>query len=810
MVRRFAWPAVLVALFVSFAWLESHPDDPKIRDRVAPYRGPAYRSAALPEAGTLTSNGDGIRSQPFDANGIQLMSWLPLGDFGAQMQSGNDCWGYTAPSGREYALMGLSHGTGFVEITDPSNAQIISVQAGPSSLWRDIKTFEHYAYAVSEGGGGIQVFDLSQIDAGVVTLVNTVTSGGTQSSHNVAIDTDSGYLYRCGGGSSGLRIYSLSNAANPSYVRSWSNRYVHDAQIVTYSSGPYAGRQIAYACSGYNGGRDQTGLDVLDVTNKNNIQVLRRIQYSQAGYSHQCWLSEDLQTLYLDDELDENGYRKTTTHVFDVSDPGNPIEIGSFTNDSIAIGHNLYAKGQQLFEANYRSGLRVFDVSTPSDGIEVAWFDTWPEDDIAKFNGLWSTYPFFPSGTVIGSDMEKGLFVWSMGDPKVGFAFPNGQPETIDAAGETIEVQILEETVGDYTSGTARLWVNVGSGYTSSTLNHLGGDLYQATFPSSTCGQVIGFYFSAQSTDGLAWAAPNGGHLSPFLATSGVGVTTGHLDSFEDESGWTVGAPGDTATEGIWLRKKPWGNKATPYADRTPGSGEFAWITGQLPLGGPADQEDVDGGATTLTSPSYDLTGYAEPGVGYWRWFSNNTGNAPHEDVLVVEISNDGGQSWVNVETVGPLGAVAEGGWYRYQFRVRDVIAPTDDMVVRFVASDQGADSIVETVLDDFEIFDVVCQPVRLDSVTPAKGAYSGGTTVTLAGTSFTQGITVDFGGVVADQVTVIDGQTLQVVVPQYPAPGPSGTGSPQSLASTTVDVTVTSQLGSSTLPNAFTYRARK
>ncbi len=809
MKRPVASSLLLAIAILPLALLDSHPDDPKIRDRVAPYRGPGFRSAEAPSA--LLSGGGGVFSQPFPAQGIELMSWLPLGDFGLQHRNGNDCWGYTSPSGREYAIMGLSHGTGFVEITNPSNAQIIAMIPGTSSLWRDIKTFEHYAYVVSEGGSGIQVLDLGQIDLGTVSLINTVMTGGHASSHNVAIDVDSGYLYRCGGSSNnGLRIYSLADPTSPTYVRNWNTRYVHDAQIVTYQSGPYAGREIAYACSGYNGGRDQTGLDVIDVTNKNSIQVLKRIQYPVAGYSHQCWLSEDRQTLFLDDELDEGNGLNTTTHVFDVSDPGNPVYTGRFWSDSPAIGHNLYARGDRLYEANYRSGLRIFDVSSPVNGFEVASFDTWPEDDAKQFNGLWSTYPFFPSGTVIGSDMEKGLFVWWVGAPKIDFELVDGAPETIAPAGETIEVRLVEEAVGDYAAGTAQIHIDAGSGYVSSALVPIGGDLFQATFPPTTCGQALGFYFTAQSTDGIAWASPNGGRLDPTLTTSGAQRIPGFVDAFEVESGWTVGAPDDTAVEGLWVRKKPIGNAATPYSDRS-AIGEFAWITGQLPLGNPIpEHEDVDGGKTTLTSPTYDLTSYTEPVLGYWRWFSNDVGNAPSEDVLTVEISNDGGQGWTSVENVGPVGAGTSGGWYRFQVRVRDMIAPTSDVRVRFVASDTGADSVVESVIDDFEIFDIVCEPLRLDGVTPGVGGYSGGETVTLTGVSFADDLSVFFGGVESTDVIVLDGQTAQVVVPRYPAPGPVGGGSPAGLPSTTVDVRVVSAAGDSTLANGYRYRSRR
>ena len=153
----------------------------------------------------------------------------------------NDCWGYTSSSGTEYAILGMHAGTGFADLSDPGSPQVVSTIPGADSAWRDMKVYQDYCYAVSEGssgtmgtsGGGIQVMDLSQIDQGTVTLVNTILTPGIEDTHNVAIDEVSGFLYRVGGNSRGLRAYDLSNPANPVFVGAHDDRYVHDAQVVT-------------------------------------------------------------------------------------------------------------------------------------------------------------------------------------------------------------------------------------------------------------------------------------------------------------------------------------------------------------------------------------------------------------------------------------------------------------------------------------------------------------------------------------------------------------------------------------------------
>ncbi len=382
----------------------AHQDDPKLRDRVPCYKGPGYRYGQAQKIAV-----------DFPKSQVTLMSWLPLGEFGPQHTTGNDCWGYVSAGGREYALVGLSHGTGFVEITDPGNPNIVGVIDGLGSLWRDIKVYRNHAYIVTEGGSGIQVVDMSQIDAGILTQRAYVDPVDSPWTHNVAVDTDSGFLYRCGGDENGLRIYSLANPDAPVKVAEWQDRYVHDVQVVTYTSGPYAGRQIAFACSGFNGGSVNTGLSILDVTDKSAIQVLANYEYPNGAYSHQGWLSADKHYFYLGDEFDERAIGlPTTTHVIDVSDLNNPHQVSTFTSGRSAIDHNLYVRGNLIFEANYRSGLRVFDASNPTAPQEVAFFDTWETDDQPQFNGLWSSFPFFPSGTIIGSDFEKGLFVWRL------------------------------------------------------------------------------------------------------------------------------------------------------------------------------------------------------------------------------------------------------------------------------------------------------------------------------------------------------------------------------------------------------------
>ncbi len=178
-------------------------------------------------------------------------------------------------------------------------------------------------------------------------------------------------------------------------------------------------------------------------------------------------------------------------------------------------------------------------------------------------------------------------------------------------------------------------------------------------------------------------------------------------DDFETNTGWTTGAPGDDAISGIWTRVDPVGTDAQPEDDHTI-NGRFCFVTGQGFVGGDVGQADVDGGTTTLISPTYDLSSDPDVEISYWRWYSNDTGGSPNADTFVIDISDDGGQSWTNVETVGPVNQ-ASGGWFQHRFRVADVVTPTNAVVLRFVASDLGLESVVEAAVDDLAIMTTCC-----------------------------------------------------------------------------------------------------
>ena len=660
----------------------------------------ALAPAAAPQAPV-----QGARTaDAFPSSNVQLMSWIYPYQFPGN-GSGNDCWGYTAPSGREYGMYGADSATGIVEITDPANPVVVATMAGPSSTHRDIKTYLDKAYAVSEGGEGIQVFDLSNIDAGVVTFLGSTTAGSTNTTtHNVAIDEDSGFLYRCGTGS-GLLAYDLTNPGNlPVFTASIPGASVHDTQVVTYDSGPFAGRQVAFNCTGFS-----DDVEIYDVTNKANPILLSSFTYPNAAHAHQAWLSEDRQYLYLDDESDEIFFGVTTTMwIFDVSDLLNPVTVGSFTNGNTSADHNLFVKGDRVYAANYLSGLRVYDLTDPESPSEIGFFDTHGSTDAAAQDGLWGNYPFFPSGLVVGSDQQKGLFVLWPEAPLVAFGLPSGTPELIDPAGHVLTVNVSGDSPGDLDPSTVTLHYDLGAGPVDVAMTDLGSGDYQAALPAVPCGTEVAYWFSARSTNGWQWRAPEGFAHAAFLGTAATFRTVAASFDVETPLGWTAGAVDDDATTGIWEHGDPFGTYSQPESDHSP-SGTGCWFTGQGTTAGFNGVNDVDGGKTTLTSPDFDVSGLVEPRIGYWRWFANAGGTETFADVFVVEASGDGGTSWFPVETVGPTGPQVEGGWFHHSFRVADVVPGASQVRLRFVAADLNLGSFVEAAVDDVSVFELDC-----------------------------------------------------------------------------------------------------
>jgi len=360
---------------------------------------------------------DGGRAESFPCWNVDLLAWLPPGVFGLGLA--NDIWGWTDPgSGREIAMIGLRSGTAFVDVSHPEEPVylgLLPTQTAASS-WRDIKSYAGFAFIVSEAGNhGLQIFDLdalSHVASPPVLFAPTAHYGAFGNSHNLAIDEETGTAFAVGTRTcrGGLHMVDVTRPLEPRFAGCFSDDgYTHDAQCVVYH-GPdaeHANREICF-------NSNEDTLTIVDVTSKDAPFMLSRTGYPDSAYTHQGWLSEDHRTFFLGDELDEvHDNHNARTYVWDVTDLDAPFIAGDFTSSQRSIDHNLYVVGNHVFEANYRTGLRVLRMGDLSRAelTEVAFFDTYPDGNGLSFSGAWGVYPFFESGIVVVSDINRGLFV---------------------------------------------------------------------------------------------------------------------------------------------------------------------------------------------------------------------------------------------------------------------------------------------------------------------------------------------------------------------------------------------------------------
>ena len=665
-----------------------------------------------PDAATFATppgiNGDG----PYEVDNMVVLSHLTLADlgFGQANILGSDCWGWTdSQTGKEYALACTMAATCFVDITDPRDAKYLGrlmTNAGITS-WRDVKVYNDYAFVVSDNndGHGMQVFDLTKLrtaDPGnPQDFEADAIYTGVGSAHNVAINEETGYAYIVGAdqANGGLHIVDIQNPLNPVAVGDFAeDGYTHDVSVFTYA-GPdtdYQGREIAFACN-------TDSLTIVDVTDKSNTQQIYRAEYAEFGYTHQCWLTEDQRYCYLCDERDERDFEaRTRIIVFDCLDLDNPIYLGYFEGPENSIDHNLYIKDDKLYLANYSSGVRVYqiDSNNPLNLAQIGHVDTFMTDNDRDFDGAWNAFPFFNSGSIIVTDRQNGLFVVRLAD--MVFEFPDGRPEIVSPHGDTeFSVQILPGYGDGPTAGPATLYIDDGDGYDSVSMGWSGGDLHSAGFVPTEFGSVVRYYISATTDEGEESTSPGMAPGFHFVAKSADAHEKFFRDTFSTDTGWTVDSD---AEAGAWERAIP-----TPDGDyRQPGfdadGSGFCYVTYNAP-----GNSDVDNGSTTLTSPRLDAIGDGAAKVAYLnynRWYLNSIGNntQSHNDRLVVEISNDDGMSWTLLEEVGPGGNEVSGKWFAKTFRISDFVKPSDEMRVRFIASDLEGQSVVEAAIDTVEI----------------------------------------------------------------------------------------------------------
>jgi choice-of-anchor B domain-containing protein len=315
----------------------------------------------------------------------------------------NDLWGYTAPDGREYAIVGGRDGVLIVNATDPLAAYEVAWFPGVSCIWRDIKSWQQYVYVVNDCAGGVLVIDMSDPEAPVI--VNEFALSYLQHVHTVAIDTDTGKLYACGS-AQGMVIYDLAaNPVNPPKVTQWKGQGL--SLVNGYVHATYVHDGVAHA------GLIYDGLYVLlDVSNLPAISVISH-ESSGADFTHSTWTTDDSQIAVVADET--LGERNLT--LLDISDPSDPVLLSSLNQGPSSLPHNPYIVGDTLHVSYYELGYIAFDISDPVNPERIGQYDTTEDGPPQLLDGAWGCYPLSPSGFVYVSDIKKGLYVFKLNTP---------------------------------------------------------------------------------------------------------------------------------------------------------------------------------------------------------------------------------------------------------------------------------------------------------------------------------------------------------------------------------------------------------
>jgi choice-of-anchor B domain-containing protein len=665
--------------------------------------------------------------------------------------------GYTAPNGNEYALLGAEDGMIIVDVTNPNNVvQLVQIPM-VSSLWKEIKVYQNYAYVTTEGtGGALQIVDLTAIPATSAasytyqTYTGDGVIGGQLSTvHALHIDTATGYCYLFGtnlfnGGAIFLDLNT--DPYNPTFAGSYAaNGYVHDGYVdndTLFAGHIYAGT-----------------FAMVDCTNKLAPAVLA-VQTTPTAFTHNTWLSADRNFLFTTDE-NSNSFLAA----YDVSNPGNIQEVDrtqSWNPNSGSIVHNTHVVGQNWAVTSwYKDGFVITDVTRPHNLVNVGWYDTYVGSG-SGFEGDWGVYPYFPSGTIVVSNIDEGLDVFSPNYVRACYIEGNctdslcGTPlQGVTVTVSTVNLTETTDINGDYATGTPTPGTYTVTfskpGYTSVVYNNvvfapgqvnffnvamyapgafsLNGHVEDAATTTalpnvsvevsnatnsylyssdvngdfSSCTVIPGWYNIISASWGYQTLCTQDS-VTPTSGNVGVMLDSGYEDEFTFDLGWTVTG---NASSGQWERGEPIGttfntaNDANPDTDVNNDCTDKCYVTGNG--GGSAAQDDVDNGNTVLTSPVMDLSTYGDAWVHYSRWFFNDGGSGNPNDTMYIRINN--GSTIVLLEKIHE-GSAGNSSWQNRSFRLQNYITVTSTMRLIVEVRDFNQGHLVEGAFDNFIVAD--------------------------------------------------------------------------------------------------------
>ena len=666
----------------------------------------------------------------------------------------NDIWGYVDGTGVEYALVGTETGTSIVSLATPSAPNEVLFIPGATSIWRDLKTWGDYCYVTcDQGKDGLLIIDLSPLPSGTPTFQfwrpELSFNGDTDTlnkAHNLYID-EAGYCYIAGSNISGGEPFIIdvnTIPGSPSYLGATLPVYAHDV---------YARGDTLWTSDISDG-----TFSVYDVSNKTNPNILAN-QSTPRDFCHNAWISDDGQTLFTTDEK-SNAWIGS----FDVSDLGNIQELDRWRSpNENTIPHNTHTHNDYQVISYYTDGIIILDASKPDNLIEVGRYDTYFAQPETGFYGAWGAYPYLPSGLILVSDINSGLYVLQPTYQRACWLEGIVTNQSTSSPINGVEVNIFNTYEGDDTdlSGNYKTGIGVSGNYDVEykkpgyipqiiTLSLSNGvittqnvQLVPAT-PFTLSGQVVDslnqsvgianaivqfnstLYDYTVTADGNGYfnlsifpdsdyeiiAGHWGNHAKVFnlnaIDSSTIPIQiypliSGYKDEFALDYGWTTF--GDAST-GHWERGIPdqishWSGDILPSEGDIIGDiGDYCLITGN---NGNGDHgvDDIDNGYTTVMSPAMDLTSAIDPKLNFYYFLSVN--NPPDNlDSFVVYMTN--GTTYAEImHTTNP-----NYQWSGNQvFRITDYISLTNNMRVYFKGNDDSQ-TAMEILVDMFEITDTV------------------------------------------------------------------------------------------------------
>lgn len=654
-------------------------------------------------------------------------------------------WGHVDSLGNEYALVGASGGLSIVNVTNPDSIWEVDQIPGPNNLWKEVKTWGGFAYVTTEASGvqGLQIIDLRNLPGTNIPskywgpMINGVQ---LTTIHALHIDNGYAYLYGCNGNGSplqGVVIANLSDPWNPTVAGVYGQTYIHDG---------YVRNDTLYAGHIYNG-----YFSVMDVTNK-AMPTIVETQNTPGNFTHNTWLTDNSKVLLTTDETD---YSYLTS--YDITDVSNITELDRFqvTPGSGSVVHNTHVLNDYAVTSWYKDGVVTVDAHRPENLVKVGRYDTYSGSGTGM-EGNWGVYPFLPSGNLIATGIDEGLFVItptyvraaylegmitdsicgtpifgaritissvnvidssnSSGVYKTGTAVPGTYTITVSKTGyQTRTITGVVLTAAQVTNLNVKLFstntVSV-SGTTKTNNVSIGNipvQLKNATNTFNITSNASGVFSACNIIAGTYTVTAAKWGYRTYCTT--VVVSSGSVlnidlqpqiyDDFTVDNGWTVTG---NSSSGAWVRGEPVGTdqggiQANPEEDDNTDCSDLAYITGNG--GGGVGSDDVDNGYTILSSPVFDLTNANDPYLNYSRWFFNGFGSSQANDSMFVMITN--GTTTVVLETMTDT-SIGEGEWVFRSFKLDTFLSPSSTMQIMVKAVDAAPGHVVEGGFDKFEI----------------------------------------------------------------------------------------------------------